>query len=133
MPNINETRQILEEAFITGWGVTTPIAYDNVIEDESIQEYVEMRYVPYDNTNASIGNTLTRLEGAMVIAIYTKYNTGSGRAWDLADQVNLIMSNKCHAQGLFTVASKPRRNGDEKEGWFSVLCSIPFTSDECII
>jgi len=136
MPLMNETRSVLEQEFITAWGVTTPIAYDNVNFDDnnsSITEYVEIRFVPYDTYNATMGDILTRIEGALIIAVFTRYGTGTGRAYELADLVDTNMTNKCYPPGITTRVSDTRRNGDTSEGWFGLLTSIPFVSDECRI
>jgi len=133
MANTNETRAILENEFITAWANETQIAYDNVNFDDNqsgLEEYVEIRFIVYQNENAATGDTFTRLEGALVIAIYTKYGTGSGRAYELSDLVDTYMTNKCFGD-VTTRVTDPRRNGDTKEGWFSVLASIPFISDDC--
>ena len=136
MALMNETRSVLEQEFITAWGGLTQLAYDNVPFDDNdptITEYCEIRFLPYENSNASIGDALTRIEGALVIAIYTKYGTGTGRAYELADLVDTNMTNKCYPPGITTRVSDTRRNGDTSEGWFGLLTSIPFVSDECRI
>ena len=134
MPLMNETRSTLEQEFINMWAGRTPIAYDNVnFDDNNVDQYVEIRFVPYDNYNATMGDILTRIEGALVIAIYVKYNTGTGSAYEHADFIDDGMSNKCYPPSIFTRVAETRRNGDSSEGWFGLLTSIPFVSDECRI
>lgn len=135
MPNINTTRSDLESLFIAGWGNTTPIAYDNVpFDNNGIDEYVHVRFTVYDSRNFTIGSQLVaavRHTGTLIVVIYTKLGAGTGSAWDYADQIKTIMANKQVSRGLFTTESEIRRDGDEKDGYFGVICSTRYTSDEC--
>jgi len=134
MPNINDTRGILEAEFISQWGLTTEIAFDNsVFDDTVVDEYVGMRFLLTTTENVAIGSGLhkcVRHYGRLSIVVNISLNQGSGKAWEYADQIRVIMENKCLSSGVFTTASETRRNGDTKDGWYSVICSIPFTSDE---
>ena len=135
MPTINDTRYELEKLFINEWGLTTEIAYDNVPFDSSeVDEFVEIRFVVYDSQNMTIGSQLNkaiRHTGALLIYIYTKLNAGSGKAWAYADSVKDIMSNKQVASRLHTLETEIRRNGDGVDGYFSLICSVRYNSDEC--
>ena len=135
MPDLNETRYRLENAFITGWGTTTPIAYDNVyFDDDGVDEYVLLRFVVYNTENMTIGSQLAnavRHYEALVIKVYTKIGSGSGTAWEYADQIKTLMANKGISANLYTLEAEVRRDGDSKEGYFSVVCSIRYRSEEC--
>lgn len=133
MPDLNDTRSILESAFVTGWGVTTPIKFDNVVfNDYDIDSFVSVTMINYTTNNVCIGSAITRRvrhEGVFAIKIYTKQNVGTGQAYGYSDQIRLIMDNFTQPN-LFTKASMTRRNGEAEDGWYGLIVDVPYVSDE---
>lgn len=134
MANLDNTRKDLSNLFTTGWAGTTPIVYDNTKSTlNDFNEFVEVRFVLYDSYNMTVGSQLhkaIRHTGAFVVVIYVELNKGSGSAWKYADQVKDLMSNVQVSPTIFTLETEVRRNGDERDGYFSLICSTKFSSDE---
>jgi len=133
MPDLNKTRELLEVAFINGWGATTPIKFDNVVfDDDSSDAFVSVMMIPYTTTNVCVGSAVTkrlRHVGVLAIKIYVKQKTGTGVAYEHADSVRAIMDNLTQTD-LFTKASETRRNGETEDGWFGLIVDVPYVSDE---
>ena len=133
MPDLNETRSVLETAFINGWGATTPIKFENVVfDDRGISAFVSVKMINYISDNVCIGSIVQkriRHIGALHIKVYTKQNIGAGSAYDYADQVRGIMDN-VQVGNLFTKASTSRVVGETEDGWFVTIVEIPYISDE---
>ena len=133
MPDLNETRSVLETAFINGWGATTPIKHENVVfDDRGISAFVSVKMINYVSDNVCIGsvdNKRIRHTGALHVKIYTKQNIGAGSAYDYADQVRGIMDNLLIGD-LFTKASTSRVMGETEDGWFVTIVETPYSSDE---
>ena len=133
MPDLNATREILESAFIAGWGVTTDIKFDNVVfDDTTIDAFVSVAMINYTTVNVCIGSAITRRvrhEGVLAIKIYVKQNIGTGQIYEYADQIRGIMDNFTQ-NNLFTKASLARRNGETKDGWYGMIVDVPYVSDE---
>jgi len=136
MPNLNDTRSELEQAFIAGWGTTTPINYDNTPYRGEVGEAyvrVDVEFVLSENVNigaALVGMTKQRHSGFVKLTIYTPINKGSGEAYSLADTYKGIMDNKEVVSNLFTSTSDVRRSGEQVDGYYSIICFTDFTSDE---
>ena len=136
MPDLNETRSQLEQTFISGWGETTPIAYDNVNYEQTVGEsFVRISIEFINSQNACVGGALDgtkrqRHEGFFKCVIYTPINGGVGAAYDLADTYKGIMDNKDIVSNLYTGTSDIRRSGEEIDGFWSIICITSFTSDE---
>lgn len=133
MANLFETARDLDKHLIDGWAGQTPIATDNVPYKETQgQAFLESRFVPHMTYNVNIGNSCNRkrTEGVLSIVIRTPLEEGVGQAYTIANDLQAIMDNQCLAPNLFTLASSIYRVGDTKDGWFSLLCDVPFISDE---
>lgn len=133
MPDLNKTRELLEAEFIAGWASTLPISHDNKqFDDTVIDAFVSMRFINYTSKNVTLGVDQAkrkRHEGVLSIKIYVKQNTGTGEAYDYADQISEIMGN-INLSNLLTNASEVRRNGETKTGWFGLIVDSPYISDE---
>ncbi len=133
MPNLDKTRELLEVAFIDGWGTTTPIKFDNVkFDDSNIDSFVSISFINYDSNNVNINSiNLRRIRhtGVFATKVYVKQNIGSSKAYFFADKIRGIMDNLNQAN-LFTTASSTRRNGAKDDGWFGLIVDTPYTSDE---
>ena len=133
MPTLNGTRVRLEEIFIAGWGVKTPIKFDNVVfDDKASEDYVEIKLINYTTENATIGAGITkrkRHEGVLAVTIFAKQNMGAGSAYSYADDVAVIMDNLLEVN-LFTYSSETRRVGKEEGGRYVLIVDVPYISDE---
>lgn len=136
MPDLNATRAALENAFITGWGATTPIAYDNVNYTQTLgQSFVRLSVDFLSSNNACVGSRVAGLErqrheGLVTLVIYVPLDEGTGAAYDLADTYKGIMDNQDITTNLHTGTSDVRRSGEQVDGFWSIICLTTFTSDE---
>ena len=132
MPDLNETRELLEQTFITGWASTTPLAHENLDYQDTNVSYVEIRFINYLTYNVNIGsveNKKKRHEGVLSLKIHVKMNTGIKEAYDLADQIGSIMDNII-LSNLFTNSCDTRRGGETESGYYTVIVDCPYVSDE---
>lgn len=133
MPDLEKTKELLEVAFINGWGSTTPIKFDNLNFDQTgIKEYVEVRFINYSSKNPNIGSGLykrKRHTGVLSIRVFVEKTKGTKKAYAYADQIASIMDNLMQSN-LFTDASETRRVGETDGGWFVLIVDVPYISDE---
>lgn len=132
--NFDQLRQNLEPTFETGWGTTTPIAWQNggnPAEDLNIS-WVRFSIVPRQSRNAVIGSEVPRLVGTIVIQIFVPLDSGLGEAWRLADSVNAVLQNQ-NISGILTYASHVenigegmRRVKDVEQGYHQFNVKIPY-------
>lgn len=134
MPNSLETAVELNKMLETGWASATPIAAENVpFTEVEGQAYLETKYIEYTSDSATIGTSVglkrERTEGVLFIRIRVPLDEGIGLAYQYADTISSFMSNKNPIPDLFTHTTMKRRSGDGEDGWYSVICDVPFTSD----
>ena len=134
MPTLLETAAELDNMLSIGWNNTTPIAVDNIKFSETQgQAYLETKFIPYfsDNVNiAAASQKRKRTEGVLFINIRTPLGKGIGLAYQYAQDIKDIMDNQNPLPNLLTYTSKIQRVGDNKDGWFNLICEVPFISDE---
>ena len=133
MPTLLETASELDKLLKNGWGSKTPIAVDNIpFKEVKGQSYLSTKFIPYNTEDAIIGSFTCkrkRTVGVLSIMIRTPLESGIGLAYSFQEDISKIMDNQCLLSNLFTLTSDVRRVGDENDGWFKVICDIPFTSD----
>lgn len=134
MPNLLETASKLNEMLEVGWGGLTPIANENInFEETEGQAYLETMFIPYSTNNvnlAAASEKRKRTTGVLFIRIRTPLSKGIGLAYEYANIIQGIMDNKNPLPNMFTQASNIQRIGDSKDGWFTLTCDVPFTSDD---
>jgi len=134
MPTLLETASELDRLLSDGWAGATPIAVDNVpFKEVPGQSYLSTKFIPYTTENVVIGSNMCKRKrtiGVFNIRIRTPLEQGIGKAYSLANDIQNIMDNQCILPNLFTLASSIRRVGDEEDGWYSLICGVPFTSDD---
>jgi len=134
MPTLLETASILDKMLKEGWQDQTPIAVDNIpYEDVQGTPYLSTQFIPYNTNNEVLGSHLTckrkRTTGVLSILIRTPFESGIGLAYTYSESIGEIMDNKNPVCDLFTLASATRRVGDSGDGWFNLMCDVPFVSD----
>jgi len=134
MPTLLETASKLDKMLDVGWADRTPIAIENIHFDQvEGQSYLETKFIPYTSENVTISSASQkreRTEGVLFIRIRTPIDQGIGLAYEYAAVITNVMNNKNPLPNLFTYVTKVRRSGDGKDGWFSLICDVPFISDE---
>jgi len=134
MPTLLETAAELDNMLTAGWAGATPIAVDNMKFSETTgQAYLETKFIPYFSTNVNIASASQkrkRTEGVLFINIRVPLGKGVGQAYQYAQDIKDIMDNKNPLPNLLTQAATVQRVGDDKDGWFNLICEVPFISDE---
>lgn len=134
MPTLLETAAELDNMLSLGWAGATPISVDNISFSETAgQAYLETKFIPYFSSNINIAASVQkrkRTEGVLFINIRTPLGKGIGLAYQYAQNIKDIMDNKNPIPNLLTYASNIQRIGDSKDGWFNLICEVPFISDE---
>lgn len=101
------SRESIETAFRDAWfAVTdTPLTFDNTrgfftttgytLDSIKESEFVRLTIKPVDTQTITLGaNPETRTRGLVMVQVFVKEGTGSGRAFALADVVASILQNK---------------------------------------
>lgn len=113
----------IEEFFIANWS-HTPIMFENGESAES-GDWVRLTIQNGDAFQASMGdNPAFRHIGVVFVQIYTKTDTGSGRALELADFVDALFRNLTLNNLRFKVP-QVRRMPQNAE-WFQINVSTEF-------
>jgi hypothetical protein len=127
--------QLIEERFNTIWGVTTPIAWENVeYTPVSGQQFVTFRILNTYSDFASLGvHPLTRTLGMVEINIYTPVDQGTRPNTTLVDIALSVYKNALgqawQSGGLrFKVGELTSSNKDDQ--WFRQIVLVGFTYDE---
>lgn len=129
MSNHNSIRAALENKITNNW-TATPIHYDNVIIDTvSTQPYLLVNYIPMSSSNAVLGRGRIRHYGEFDIRIFIPANTGTGLAYEYADQIKNIFSNQTF-DGVNCYSSEVIRHGIYNSTWFVLSVNTPFWADE---
>lgn len=134
MPTLLETASELDNLLNIGWADATPIAIDNIqFEETQDQAYLSTKFIPYFTENVNINASeqkRKRTRGVLFINIRTPLGDGIGLAYQYANDIQEIMDNRNPVSNLLTEASTINRVGDDKDGWFNLICEVPFISDE---
>ena len=127
-------RETIEARFKTNWSSTPKVKYgENIPFTPTPQEaWVRIVINVFDNNNGEVGGRLQKVDGAIVVSVFTPEKKGEDAAYDLADDVTAIFQNenfgnvKCFATTVARVNRAARR---EVEGWFMLNVSTPFQYD----
>jgi len=137
MPTKLETAAELNKALKEGvalWTSPIPIADENVpFEEVEGQDYLSTYFIPYQSSNTCVGAANTqriRTVGVLQIVIRASLEKGIGKAYTYSNDIESIMSNQMLLPDLFTESASTRRVGDTNDGWFSLICDVPFISDK---
>ena len=130
-----ELRTTLEEAFKTGWGVTTPIAWDNIVENipDIESPWVRVTIKSRRSSNIVIGEgEPSQLNGFFSVQIFVPMGDGLGAAWAFVDSVNAVCApfeirpqpcNRCSVPVIIIwIAMQIKRNP-----MIRVIAFIPLT------
>lgn len=139
--NYTTIRQTVEGAFNTGWGTTTPIAWENAPAILTNSEWVRLSVITTFASNSSLGDRRTLKSGIIVIQIFTPLDQGAGRAYELADLANTILENKRWSD-LFTYAGAAELIGESPSthtlgtsyttstpGFYQLNLKVPFEAN----
>lgn len=135
MPNKLETAAELNKMLSDGialWATPLDIVKENVSYSEVLgKDYIRTLFIPYVSTNVTLGSQRRiRTNGVLQIRIRSGADIGIGKAYGYADLIEEMMENKNPISNLFTYAVDTRRLGEGSDGWFTLLCDVPFTSDK---
>lgn len=134
MPDESTTKAAIEQLILDNW-VTTDIAFDNVNYAQTQgQEFIKPVVMFSDADNINIGATnykRVRNTGQIVIKIYTSLDSGSLRAYTLSDDLKLLLCNRYVGNNIITYAGSTRKDGAGIDGFYSVILTIDFDSDDC--
>lgn len=129
----SEVIKYITQRFDINW-VETPIEYPNQrINTDGLAEWVRVNIRSYDSQRIGL-KTGARRFGTLDVQVFTKVNTGNGRAVEIAEIVEALFKDHIYktlvfkpcviytigesiAQGLNTV----------KSGWYQVNCSIDYS------
>jgi len=132
--NQQDTKAALEQLIADNWTITE-IAYDNIPYKQTQGVEFIAPHVMFDHAqNVNIGAMTykrVRHAGQLVIRIYTLIDTGSVRAYALGEDLITLLSNRYVGTNIVTYAGSIRRNSNEIDGFYSVILTINFDSDDC--
>lgn len=131
MANFNTINNAFSKRIIAQW-TATPIAWDNAIYNPSEgTEFIRCTNLPSTSINHEIGVSKINY-GIYWIQIFIPKNSGTGRAYELADMLDAIFSNTQFDE-ITCYASDVQRTGDEGHNWFQLNFRINYYSHERIL
>lgn len=115
----------LIEGFIAEHWTFTPVKYDNVQVDNELNEWIRATIVSGPARQITLGdNPEFRVNSNLVVQIFTRPNSGSGRAMELADAANEMFRN-LDLDGLRFLVPQVMAIPNSAE-WFQVNVSTEF-------
>lgn len=125
-------RQSIEGLFQTGWGSTTPVAWDNVeYTPVSGTAWVDFRILNGSESAIVISGDQYRNVGLVNINIFTPEGVGSSSARTLADTAAGIFRGVTVDDITFRAPSI--RTLGVMNGWYQTNLSIPFFRDTLML
>ncbi len=132
----------IENLFTTGWGVTTPISYDNVAFTPPATAWVSIEVWDGTATPAALGVApkLRRFNGTVFVTIYTPLTGGSKPARDLAVTAAAIFRG-VQVSGITFKEPEVKRVGTQAATingvqsttqWYTMVVSIAFFADSVV-
>ena len=120
----------IETRLSTGWGTTTPIAWDNVdYVPTAGTPWIRCEILPGDVEALEFGrDTKKEYEGIININIFTEKDTGSVLARTYADTLSALFSMV--EFGTIDCDEAKVINLNNDEDWYQFNVSIPFTRRE---
>lgn len=107
----------------------TDIAWDNMDYVPTVgTEWIRCTLLPSLTENNELGTSKIHY-GIFWIQIFTPENTGTGRAYELAEMLDAIFSNQTF-DDIVCYASDVQRTGDEGHGWFQLNLRVNYWSHE---
>ena len=123
MKYYNDIRAAAEGHLVDNW-TETSIAFDNMEFDPPADDpWIRAYLRPMNSVNAAIGHNCKRDNAIFVVQVFTKINSGPGKAYDLASKIETLFSNKIINKINFYQATTDYI-GDDGHGWFqlNVIC-----------
>ncbi len=132
MTTLNEAREAVYTRFVTQWGTTTPVAFD----DEDFEEPADSPWVRLTVRNVSrgqetlgrAGNRKFRSAAQVFVQVYTRTNTGVKQGDTLATQAKDIFEATSFS-GLDFNDGVVRETGPDGK-WYQHLIEIAFDYEE---
>ena len=119
-----DIQNICTEYLSSNWN-KTPIAYDNVTYTPvKGQSWIRCGLRPVNSENASIGDNCKRDSALFYIQIFTPVDTGSGKAYQYAKELEILFSNKV-INGVNFYQADTNYVGDDGLGWFQLNVLVP--------
>lgn len=112
MPIASSIVSTIETYLNDGW-TETPIAWENApFEIPTSDPWIRATVIFHDNINAGLGSSCVLASGMIVIQIFVRYDTGTGRAIEIADALIALLQNRIIGNGIQTYTSSINKVGD---------------------
>lgn len=122
--NYSQEKQAIEQHFEANWP-HTPIVFENAKFTGAEDEWVRLSILNGDAYQASMGdNPAFRHPGVVVVQIFTRPDSGSGRALELADLVDQLFRLAVVSGIVFRVPRVQKVPSDNE--WYQVNVSTEF-------
>ena len=130
--SLASTITTLNAHFASGWGSTTPVAYDNVAFDVDLHPEFVSFSVSFGSqeqkSTGSPGHNFYRQKGIVSVRIFTPLDRGAKRGMQLADQISALFRTKT-ISGI-TFKSPSTTVVGQFDGSYQVNIAISFFYDE---
>ncbi len=129
--NFLEEQIEIESYFKDNWSYT-PIAYDNVeFVPNDFTEWVRfvVRNGNARQTSIAGDNPGFRYYGVIYVQIFTRADTGTGRALELADYVTVLFRS-ASVNGIQFKTPSITRVGNMEDAWFQINVDCPYYRED---
>lgn len=120
--------QALRQRFVTGWGTTTVMVFDNepVTNLDVTKAWTRFVVRPNVSERVSFGDAgVERKMGILVGTVFVPKGSFDGDAYDLADSFASIFRNWRSADGVIKCDGETRLNINDSNGdWFSIGVTV---------
>lgn len=128
MANWAEINNSFTDRINTFW-THTPVAWDNVdFTPVKNEEWIRCTNLPAPSINNELGKSTINF-GIFWIQVFTPRLQGTGRAYELANYLDVLFSN-IEFNNIVCYASEVRRSGETAEEWFQLNVRINYWSHE---
>ncbi len=127
---MNDTQQlVILDTIFSGFASGIPIVHDNEKYDGDSEEWIRLSSQVASAKQKSLGdNPIYRYRGICYVQIFTKPDTGSGRAMEIVDMVTALLRSKT-LNGITFYTPRSHKVG-VVNGWYQVNVSTDFYRED---
>lgn len=133
--SFNDTQTAIEARFKDSWNDLAPVRWENLeFNTLEYEEYVALSSVEADGQQITTGsvNYIVRYAGQIVLQIFRKEGTGTGRTGELADAFGDIFRRaqfEFGDSGLISCQIPNKLPVGPSDGWYQTNIRVPYYRD----
>lgn len=134
MTTLSEARQAIYSTFLTAWGMTTPVAFDNEAftppEASAWARLHVQHFLSQQETLGPAGGRKFSRQARVVVQIFVPSNKGTQQSDTLAQQARNVFEGRSLAGTTIRFTAVETREIGPDKRWFQVAVDARFEYDE---